>query len=105
MDADTVMTITIKDFAPVTLAPLNVPLSEKLVVQKATGMAYESFLSDEVQIGELSAAVMWWLARRAGGEPMLTWAQVQKDWPSPITVEDIDVSVSLPTDEASDPEA
>jgi hypothetical protein len=87
------------------LAPNNIPLSEKLIVRKATGLPFEAFLGDEDRIGADSVAVMWWLARRANGEPMLTWKQAEQDWPDELKAEDIDVEVDDPEEGASDPEA
>jgi hypothetical protein len=89
-----IMTITIAGFPTVTLAPNNIPMSEKLIVRKATGLPFEAFLADEDKIGADSVAVMWWLARRANGEPMLTWKQASEDWPTDLKAED-----------ATDPEA
>jgi hypothetical protein len=99
------MTIRVGEFAAVTLAPNNIPLSEKLIVRKATGLPFEAFLGDEDRIGADSVAVMWWLARRANGEPMLTWKQAEQDWPDELKAEDIDVEVDDPEEGASDPEA
>jgi hypothetical protein len=100
-----IMTIRVGEFDPVTLAPNNIPMSEKVIVRKATGMPFEAFLGDEDKIGADSVAIMWWLARRANGEPMLTWSQVEKDWPDELTESDIDVEVDDPSEDASDPEA
>lgn len=101
--AKTVMKIRIGDHAPVTIAPGLIPLGEKLIVRKALGLPFEAFAGDDDHIGEDSIAVMWWLARRANGEPMLTWTQVEADWPSGLTPDDIDVDVS--DGEGEDPEA
>jgi hypothetical protein len=89
-----IITIRVKEYAAVTLAPGNVPLGEKMIVRKATGLPFEAFFADGNTIGEDSVAVLWWLARRAGGEPMLTWTQVEKEWPDNLTVDDIDVEMS-----------
>lgn len=98
------MTIRVGDFSAVTLAPGNVSLAEKMVVRKATGLPFEAFLGDEDKIGADSVAVLWWLARRAGGEPMLTWKQVESEWPANLTEDQIDVEVDDP-EGADDPEA
>jgi hypothetical protein len=54
--ADQIITIRVKEYAAVTLAPGNVALGEKMIV--------------------------------------LTWTQVEKEWPDNLTVDDIDVEMS-----------
>lgn len=92
-EARRTVTIRIADHPPVTLAPDNVAMAEKMIVRKATGLPLDSFLGDDEHWGEDSIAVLWWLARRANGEPMLTWTKAMADWPVPLRAEDIDVDL------------
>lgn len=86
------------------LAIGNVPIQEKMIVQKATGMAFESLLGEN-QIGEVSLSVLVWLARRAAGEIGLTYEKSLNDWPSPVTAGDLEVVEQTPDPGDSDPEA
>lgn len=57
----------------------NIPIQEKLIVRKATGLPYEAYIGDQM-FGEDSVVVLFWLARRGAGEPLLTWNQACADW-------------------------
>jgi hypothetical protein len=92
-EARRTITIRIGEHEPVTLAPDNVSMGEKMVVRKALGLPLDNFLIDDDRMGEDSIAVLWWLARRANGEPFLTWTQAMNDWPNPLTADAIDVEM------------
>lgn len=62
------------------LAINNVPISEKLIVRKATGLPLEAFISGDQLFGEDSVVILYWLARRGRGETFLTWTQAVEDW-------------------------
>lgn len=78
--AQQVMTITIDGEAR-NLAIGLVPMGERLAVRAATKMPFEAFLAGEDNIGSDSVLVLWWLARRANGEPNLSWAEVVAQTP------------------------
>ena len=87
------------------LAIGTIPLKEKSAVRRQTGLPFETFWTDSDHIGEDSIAVMWWLARRADGEPNLSYAEVEEQWPSDLTEEDIQFTVDTPDSEDDHPEA
>lgn len=63
------------------LAPASLSLDERFVIRNATGLPFEAFFAEgQNTIGEDSVAVLWWLARRANGEPHLAWRQFQSEW-------------------------
>jgi hypothetical protein len=82
----------------------NIPMSERLIVRKAIGLPLEAFLGNENKVGEDTVVVLWWLARRASGEPMLTWTQAEKQWPVGLKPTDIEL-VERDPNGADDPEA
>jgi len=107
--AKQILTITVREETR-TLAVNNIPLSERLIVRKATAMPLEAFVGEIEDIGANKVGldtivVLWWLARRANGEPMLTYKKVCDEWPTDLTPDDIDVKVDDPDPEATDPEA
>lgn len=68
------------------LAWHDVPVSERVTVRKETGLPYSAFIEsaavadDVLMIDEDSFNVIWWLARRANGEPRLTWVTAMSEW-------------------------
>ena len=94
-----------------TLALNNIPLKERLIVRKATGLPLEAFVGEVEdeganKLGLDTLIVLWWLARRANGEWQLTFTRAGEEWPADLDVEgDLDVTLVEPDDEASDPEA
>lgn len=100
--AQTVVTITVRGEAH-SLAPLNLPLQEALICRKATGLPLEAFYSGEQSIGMDSVKVLWWLARRAGGEFSLTLDRAWGEWPDDLGVDEFTVEVNEPG--GDDPEA
>lgn len=112
--AQTVMTITIKrpifhDGRPVaethTIAPGNLPMRERLICRKATGLPLSAFWAED-RIDLDSLVVLWWLARRLNGEATLTFDQAAADWPNDLDPEtDLDISIDTPGEDTDDPEA
>ena len=101
--AATILTITIRGETH-TLAPNNLALTERLIVRKATGgLSFESFWNGEQTIGLDSLQVLWWLARRGGGEWQLTLTRAVEDWPADLSIDEIEVTTDDP--EGDDPEA
>lgn len=67
------------------LAWQNLPMGERVVCRKATGLPFETFTQafEDTQasvVGEDSICVAWWLARRAAGEFTLTWTRACEEW-------------------------
>ena len=67
-----------------TIALANVPLKERLIVRKATGLPLEAFLTGDT-FGIDSLMIVWWLAGRAAGDAFLTLEKVQDEWPARVT--------------------
>lgn len=99
--AKQVISIRIKD-RETTLAIGSVPIAEKLIVRKATGLPLDVFC-DLSNLGTDSLQVLFWLGRRANGEAFLTLNQVDAEWPEGLTFDDWDISVL--EEEGDDPEA
>jgi len=109
----TVMTITLR--RPIfmgdrqvaeshTIAPGNVPMRERIICRKATGLPLAAFWSED-RIDVDSLMVLWWLARRLNGEATLTFDQAAEQWPGDLAADEIDVAMGEPDPEADDPEA
>lgn len=80
----------------------SVPISERLVVRKATGLPLEAFMAGEDAIGIDTVQVWWWLGCRALN-PLTTLEQAVADWPETITADSFTVETGEL--EADDPEA
>jgi hypothetical protein len=53
------------------------------VVRKQTGMAWKEFFGEDGDKFDYdSLEVLWWMARRKDGEPRLSIAQVDRQWPT-----------------------
>lgn len=101
--AKTVITITVRGESH-SVAPLNLPLQETLMFRKATGgLSVESFWNGESAIGIDSVKMLWWLARRAGGEFSLTLERAWDEWPDDLAEGELDVKVNEPGEDV--PEA
>lgn len=85
--------------------PANLTLNEKMTVRLATGIPFDQFLVSETRIGEDTVAVLWWLARRANGEPNLAWSTFAGEWET-ISPDELDVDIIDDDDDegADDPE-
>lgn len=88
------MTLTLRGESK-RLAIGNMPLSERLIVRKATGLPFETFVA-EGQFGMDTLVVLWWLARRGEGESMLTLTQCEADFPADLAADDIEVTLDEP---------
>lgn len=82
--------------------PATLTLNEKMTVRLATGIPFDQFLINETRIGEDTVAVLWWLARRANGEPQLAWATFAGQWEE---IDVADVNVEIIDDDVNDPGA
>jgi len=86
---------------------LNLPLSERMLVRKWTGLPYANFIGGEA-IDQDSLALLWCLARRAAGEKDLVFNDaLSTTWDALIEAAagDFDMTVEDPDDtEAEDPE-
>ncbi len=78
------------------LALGNISLGEKEAVLQQTRRSFEQWTAEEAQ-GELTVAVLWWLARRSEGERRLTWADVKDQWPADLS----DVHVEVVEDDGT----
>jgi len=79
----------------------SLTLNEKMAVRLATGIPFDQFFVSESRIGEDTVAVLWWLARRANGEPGLAWSTFAAEW-STVAPEDLDVDLVDDDGEPSD---
>lgn len=105
-NASTLLRITIRGESH-TLAVNNLPMRERTICRKATGLPLEGWFtsgSGEMAVGEDTIAVLWWLARRMEGEFDLTWPTVTEEWPTGLTADDFDVEEITPDDEPDSPE-
>ena len=84
-----------------TVALANVPLKERLLVRKATGLPLEAFLTGDT-FGIDSLMIVWWLAGRAAGDAFLTLEQVQERWPETLGEDDIEFWEVTPDSEDGD---
>ena len=84
-----------------TIALANIPLKERLIVRKATGLPLEAFLTGDT-FGVDSLMIVWWLAGRAAGDPFLTLERVQEEWPETLGEDDIEFFEVTPDDETGD---
>ena len=81
--AKRVLTIRINDDEPVTLAPDLVTIQERLIVRKATGIPFDAFTVED-RIGTDTIMVLWWLGRRAHGEPFLSFDDAARQFPEDL---------------------
>lgn len=73
------------DGSELRLAWQNLPIGERVICRKATGLPFETFTQsfEDTQasvVGEDSLCVAWWLARRASGEFALTFTKACEEW-------------------------
>lgn len=87
------------------IAPFNVPIGEKLAVQRDTGVAWEEVIRPllEGHVSQASVAVIAWLARRASGEPRLDWRTFSAEWDDESVGDEI--TLSIEAGDGDDPEA
>lgn len=97
--------LRIRDEERVIANPDNLPLKERLIVRKATGLPVEAFLG-EIEFGVDSLQVLWWLAGRAAGDAFLTLTKVLEEWPDDLGPDDIDlVEITADDDGGADPQS
>lgn len=80
--------------------PMQMTIGEKFAVRTATGRPFEAYFGDGM-FGEDSLCVLWWLARRANGEPNLSWADHLRQWKPVDKPDDVDL-VLIDDDEEGD---
>lgn len=90
------------------LAINNVPMKERLIVRKATGLPFEQFAAGEQSVGLDTLQIWYWLGRRAEGDAFLTLDQALEEWPEDPN--DFSLEIETPDDEEteldhSDPES
>lgn len=70
-------------------------MKERFVVRAATETAFEAFLPAQSarEIGEDSLFILWWVGRRQNGEPNLSFAQAEREWPTNLGDDDLDFSI------------
>ena len=88
-----------------TVAHGALPMRERLLVRKETGLPIEHFFSAQDHIGEDSLCILVWIARRANGERTLTLDEAIESWPTDLDVDDLEMKVDEPDPEATDPQA
>lgn len=73
---------------------LDLTMEERFVVRHSTGMPVEAFIpSTETEFGEDSLFVLWWVGRRQNGEPGLSFAQAQTEWPKGLVEGDLELAL------------
>lgn len=87
-----------------TVFPMNVPLRHAAAFRKATGgQPIRRFLPSDSDLFDIDCfKALWWLGRRLDGEPDLTFEQLDEDWPTDLSAEDIEAFVTTPDDEEGD---
>lgn len=91
-----------------TLGWQNLPMGERMLVRKWTGLPYSAFYQGSETIDADSLALLWCLARRAQGEASLVFNDaLVVEWNDRLEAADgdFDASIEMPDDEADDPEA
>ncbi len=103
--AQRVLRITVKG-ETFTLCPENIPFGEQVAVRKACGgLPISSFWGGGTVIAEDSLQVLFWLARRACGEPSLNLQTVLNEWPTPLNPDDFDIVLEDPDEDDNSPES
>lgn len=103
--AQRVLRITLKG-ETFSICPDNIRFSEQVAVRKACGgLPISSFWGGDTVIAEDSLQIMFWLARRASGEPSLSLQTVLNEWPSPLNPNDFDIVLEDPEEDDNDPES
>lgn len=99
--AKRVLRLRIGDETRLLVDPENLPMKERLIVRKATGLPVEAFIG-QIEFGLDSLQVLWWLAGRAAGDAFLTLAKVVDEWPEGLTPDDVDLVEITDDDEDID---
>ncbi len=88
-----------------TLGINNIPIRERVICRKATGLPMAAYWSGEDRIDLDSVVVLWWMARRLNGEFTLTWEQACDQFPLDLGVDEIEMEMEGAGTEDDDPEA
>lgn len=85
----------------------NLPFGELAAIRKASGgLPLSAFWGGpDTVIDTDSLKVLWWLARRANGEPRLPMSAVDAEWDAVVDSGDFDVAYDDGAPEDDDPEA
>lgn len=88
-----------------TFCPDNIPFSEGIAVRKACGgLPFSAFWGGELTVSVDSLQIMFWLARRASGEPSLRLETVLDEWPDTLNPADFEVALEEPDETDNNPE-
>lgn len=93
------------------LAWRNLPLGERMLVRKWTGLPYSHFVAGQETIDQDSLALVWCLARRAAGEKALVFTdELVTEWETRLEAagpDGFDAVIETPDELAGDddPEA
>lgn len=101
--AQAVLTMTVKGDV-FKLAPNNIATMEKTQVLLQVGAPLETFVGNGNKIGDVSLVVLYWLARRASGEPDLKWEVAAAEWDA-LELTEADVALDVSAPKGDDPEA
>lgn len=85
----------------------NLPFKELAAIRKMSGgLPLSAFWGGpDTVIDTDSLKILWWLARRANGEPNLIMSAVDADWDEVVNSREFDVEYDDRTPEDDDPEA
>lgn len=83
------------------------PFKERFAVRAATGLPLSAFWAGEEKVDADSVLVLWWLARRANGEPRLSFEDAEAEWPDDLKPGDVEMEeiVDDEDEETDDPES
>jgi hypothetical protein len=77
-----------------TLAWRAVPMDEKLQVRAQARVTFDDVVGlTGIDAGIDTVCVLVWLAKRASGQPKLTWAYHALTWPKDLTMVEVDSRV------------
>lgn len=88
-EAQTVIRIKMGD-RTLEVQPSALSLNERFIIRQVTGSPFEAFFQ---AIGEDSIAVLWWVARRANGEPSLAFQKFMGEWEALESADDFDIDI------------
>jgi hypothetical protein len=98
--ARTIYDVMVRGVSVGRLAPANVPLAEKMEVRRQVRVAWHDVLGMGGAGPDVTTyAVMAWLARRASGEPLLSWIDFQAEWDDTARLDEMALA---PVDDGAD---
>lgn len=81
----------------------NIPLNEKLTARQSTGLPWHTIRGEDGTPVDIGIVAIWaWLARRASGEPLLTWPRFEAEWDPGLSIADVSDSAWVPVDESGE---